>query len=84
MSLSPCERATYVHHLVGGPQDGLRHPSAHCYETLDSNGHLYEIDGGPIRLNEAPNGLQVLNCTDDYMEPVFYQVKMKYSATAGK
>jgi hypothetical protein len=78
--LAPYERATYVHCLFGGPHDGERHPAGHCYSMLSMSGDLYRQVSEPVPM-EQPPGLHVLNCTDDYMEPVFYRVEMKYEGT---
>jgi hypothetical protein len=74
--LAPCERATFVHFLIGGAEDGKRYPSGHCYDTFRTNGHEYVRDGEAERDNEM-RGMEVINCTDDYMEPVFYRVTMR-------
>ncbi len=82
MDARAIDRATYVHYCIGGPEDGRAHPSDHCYDTFRcGDGPIYHRVSEPERMEEGPPGLQVLNCTDDYFEPVFYRVTMRLKGT---
>lgn len=80
MDLMKFQHAVYVHHCLGGAEDGKQHPASHCYDTLTISGIKYQLRGEPVPM-EAPATLQVLNCTDDYMEPVFFRVEMVHGKT---
>jgi hypothetical protein len=82
MSQLPCQSACYLHRLYGGPRDGDTIPAKQPYEyiTLD-NEHRYDQDGEP-EPTEKSGGWQVINCTDEYSEPLFFNVRMKYVPNA--
>lgn len=75
----PCEHAVYIHYFIGGAMDGYSIPSNHCYEASTIDGVTYRRTSEPSLLESPPDGLQVINCTDDYMEQVFFRVDMEPS-----
>lgn len=79
IDLKPCERVSYVHYCLGGAHDGHWVPSSHCYESLTIDGTEYVRCSEPQQC-EGPEGLQVINCSGDYTEPVFFRVDMKPAA----
>jgi len=84
-TLSPIERAAYLHHMIGGPCDGEVLGSDHCYETLtwqaaDSFKLADYVRYGDIEPCD-PGGVERISCTDDYVEPVYFRVNMRYKET---
>jgi len=74
--MKPCEQAHFIHVLYGGPHDGHKHPASRCYGWFKYCGCLYKRISEPEPTD--PGEIQVLNCTDEYSEPVWFAVKMRY------
>lgn len=79
--LTACEHATYVHYLMGGPEDGAQLPSKNCFDDLCYRGFNYKRRGDAVRLPGEPTGLTVLFCVDEYAEMVFFRVEMEFEAS---
>lgn len=76
--LKACEHATYVHYLIGGPEDGAMLPSRNCFEMLLYRGFNYKRTGEVFRMPGEPTGLNVLFTDEEYREAVFYRVELQY------
>ncbi len=82
--LKPCEHATYVHYLIGGPEDGAQLPSRNCFDDLLYRGHTYKRNGDAVPMPGEPTGLNVLWCSDEYAEMVFFRVEMQFAPSEAK